>query len=82
MAKLAEVSGGMYAVNSGFVPKNNELQKQFYDMADKNYETATDLEAALGAEATLEFTQQLSALALGKITPEQFCSLVEKKIDR
>jgi raffinose/stachyose/melibiose transport system substrate-binding protein len=81
MSRLADVSGGMYAVNTGFVPTNG-LQRQFYDMADKGYETATDLEAALGAEATLEFTQQLSALALGKITPEQFCALVEKKIDR
>ena len=78
MSRLADVSGGMYAVNTGYVPTNG-LQKQFYDMADKGYETATDLEAALGAEATLEFTQQLSALALGKITPEQFCALVERK---
>lgn len=81
ISRLALTSGGMFAVNSGYVPTDG-LQKQFYDMAEKGYETATDLEAALGAEATLEFTQQLSALALGKITPEQFCTLVEKKIDR
>ena len=81
MAKLAESSGSMLAVNSGYVP-TDPLQKQFYDLVGKGYQTANDLEAALGAEATLEFTQQLSALALGKITPEQFCSLVEKKIDR
>jgi raffinose/stachyose/melibiose transport system substrate-binding protein len=81
MAKLAEGSGAMLAVNSGYAP-TDALQKQFYDLAGKGYPTATDLEAALGAEATLEFTQQLSALALGKITPEQFCALVEKKIDR
>lgn len=81
ISRLALTSGGMFAVNSGYVPTDG-LQKQFYDMAENGYETATDLEAALGAEATLEFTQQLSALALGKITPEQFCTLVEKKIDR
>lgn len=81
VAKLAESSGAMFAVKANYVPAD-ALQKQFYDLAGKNYETTTDLEAALGAEATLEFTQQLSALALGKITPEQFCALVEKKIDR
>jgi len=81
ITKLAQTSGAMFAVNSGYVP-TDAFQKQFYDMAEKGYETATDLEAALGAEATLEFTQQLSALALGKIAPEQFCALVEKKIDR
>ncbi len=81
VAKLAGSSGAMFAVKANYVP-TDALTKQFYDLAGKNYETATDLEAALGAEATFEFTQQLSALALGKITPEQFCALIEKKIDR
>ena len=79
--RLAETSGAMFAVNAGYVPLD-PLQKQFYDLAASAKMTSNDLEAALGAEATLEFAQQLGALALGKITPEQFCALVEKKIDR
>lgn len=81
VAKLADSSGGMFAIHSGYVP-TDPLQKQFYALTDAGYQTATDLEAAMGATVTLEFTQQLSALALGQITPEQFCSLVDKKIDR
>jgi len=81
IAKLAESSGAMFAIKSGYVP-TDALQKQFYDLAEAGYPTSNDLEAALGAEVTLEFTQQLSALVLGKVTPEQFCALVEKKIDR
>lgn len=81
VAKIAETSGAMFAVKSGYVPKD-ALQKQFYDIAADSKVTANDLEAALGAEATLEFAQQLGALALGRLTPEEFCTLVEKKIDR
>ena len=71
----------MFAIDSGYVPID-PLQKQFYDIAASSKLTANDLEAALGAEATLEFAQQLGALALGKVTAEEFCALVEKKIDR
>jgi raffinose/stachyose/melibiose transport system substrate-binding protein len=81
VAKLADSSGGMFAINSGYTP-TDALQKQFYALTEKGYRTANDLEAAMGAEVTLEFTQQLSALALGQITPEQFCNLVNKKIYR
>jgi raffinose/stachyose/melibiose transport system substrate-binding protein len=79
--KLAATSGAMFAVDAGYVP-TDPLQKQFYDLVAASKTTANDLEAALGAEATLEFAQQLGALALGKITAEEFCALVEKKIDR
>jgi len=79
--KLAQSSGAMFAIDSGYVPID-PLQKQFYDIAAASKVTANDLEAALGAEATLEFAQQLGALALGKVTAEEFCALVEKKIDR
>ena len=80
--KLAEGSGAMLAVNSGYVP-TDPLQKQFYALVGrKGFVAVNDLEAALGPEATLEFGQQLGALALGKITPEEFCALIEKKIDR
>jgi raffinose/stachyose/melibiose transport system substrate-binding protein len=44
--------------------------------------TAFDLEAALGAEVTLEFAQQLGALALDRISAEEFCALVDRKIER
>ena len=72
----------MLAVNSGYVP-TDPLQKQFYSLVGrKGFVAVNDLEAALGPEATLEFGQQLGALALGKITPEEFCALIEKKIDR
>ena len=81
VAKLAESSGAMFAVQTGYVPKD-ALQKQFYDIAASAKTTANDLEAALGAEATLEFAQQLGALALGQVTPEEFCARVERKIDR
>ena len=81
ISKLAQGSGAMFAVKSGYVP-TDALQKQFYDIAAASKTTANDLEAALGSEATLEFAQQLGALVLGNITPEQFCALVEKKIDR
>lgn len=81
-AKMAQTSGAMIAVNSGYVPTDG-LQKQFYAfVGQKGVVGVNDLEAALGPEATLEFGQQLGALVLGKITPEQFCALVEKKIDR
>jgi raffinose/stachyose/melibiose transport system substrate-binding protein len=79
--KLAASSGAMFAVNSGYIPLD-PLQKQFYDLVASSKTTANDLEVALGAEATLEFAQQLGALALSKVTPEEFCALVEKRIDR
>ncbi|MBL8965408.1 MAG: carbohydrate ABC transporter substrate-binding protein [Spirochaetaceae bacterium] len=81
VAKLAQSSGAMFAVKTSYVP-TDALQKQFYDIAARSKTTSNDLEAALGAEATREFAQQLGALALGQITPEQFVALVEKKIDR
>ena len=80
--KLADTSGAMLAYLPGYQP-TDALQKQFYSLVGrKGYVAVNDLEAALGPEATLEFGQQLGALALGKITPEQFCALIEKKIDR
>ncbi|MCX7027479.1 MAG: hypothetical protein NT061_08365 [Spirochaetes bacterium] len=71
----------MFAIQSGYIPID-PLQKQFYDLAANSPVTASDLQTELGAEATLEFAQQLGALALGKITSEEFCALVERKIDR
>jgi len=80
--KLADTSGAMLAYLPGYQP-TDAFQKQFYSLVGrKGYVAVNDLEAALGPEATLEFGQQLGALALGKITPEQFCALIEKKIDR
>jgi raffinose/stachyose/melibiose transport system substrate-binding protein len=80
--KLAQTSGAMLAINSGYVP-TDAFQKQFYNLVgQKGLVAVNDLEAALGPEATLEFGQQLGALVLGKVSPEQFCALVEKKIDR
>ncbi len=81
IARVASTSGAMFAVKNDYRPVNS-LQKQFYDLADSVSTTASDLEAALGAEVTLEFAQQLGALSLGRITPEEFCSLVDKKIER
>lgn len=81
IALLQSTSGAMFAVDSGYIPLD-PLQKQFYDLAAKSKITSHHLQAAYGAEATLEFAQQLGALVLDKITPEQFCALVEKKIDR
>ncbi len=78
---LAASSGAMFAVDSGYIPLD-PFQKQFYDLAAKSRVTSGHLQSAYGAEATLEFAQQLGALVLDKITPEQFCSLVERKIDR
>jgi raffinose/stachyose/melibiose transport system substrate-binding protein len=79
--RIAESSGAMFAIKTDYVPTGN-LPKQFYDIAARYTVTASDLEAALGAEVTLEFGQQLGALVLGRITPEEFCSLVDKKIER
>ncbi len=81
VAKIAKSSGAMFAVKTNYLPED-ALQKQFYTIAAASKTTATDLEAALGAEATLEFAQQLGALVLGQITPESFCAAVERKIDR
>ncbi|MDY4609826.1 MAG: extracellular solute-binding protein [Sphaerochaetaceae bacterium] len=81
VARIAESSGAMFAIKNDYRPAN-VLQKQFYDIAAAASTTAFDLEAALGAEVTLEFAQQLGALALGRITPEEFCALVDKKIER
>jgi raffinose/stachyose/melibiose transport system substrate-binding protein len=79
--RIAETSGAMFAVKTDYTPSGS-LQKQFYDIAKRYTLTSSDLEAALGAEVTLEFAQQLGALVMGRITPEEFCSLVDKKIDR
>lgn len=79
--KIQEASGAMFAIPTDMKPANH-LQQQFNDLAGKVKNTATDLDIALGAEVTLEFTQQLSALALGKITPVEFTQLVNQKIDR
>jgi raffinose/stachyose/melibiose transport system substrate-binding protein len=76
--KIAETSGAMFAVPIDYSP-TNPLFKKFYDVANKYTTTVNDLEAALGAEMTLEFAQQLGALTLGSITPQQFCQLVEAK---
>lgn len=81
IARISESSGAMFAIKNDYRP-DNVLQKQFYDIADAASATASDLEAALGAEVTLEFAQQLGALALGRISPEEFCALVDKKIER
>ena len=78
---LQATSGAMFAIDSGYIPLD-PLQKQFYDLAAKSKVTSTSLQIALGAEATLEFAQQLGALVLDKISPEEFCALVEKKVDR
>lgn len=81
IARIAETSGAMFAIKSGYMPVK-PLQKQFYELANSVSATSFDLEAALGAEVTLEFAQQLGALALGNITPEEFCALVDRKIER
>ncbi|MGE4584515.1 MAG: ABC transporter substrate-binding protein [Sphaerochaeta sp.] len=81
IAKIAETSGAMFAIKTDYRPVN-DLQKQFYDVASSAKSTAFDLEAAMGAEVTLEFAQQLGALALGKISAEEFCALVDRKIER
>ena len=81
IALLQSTSGAMFAIDSGYIPLD-PLQKQFYDLAAKSKITSHHLQAAYGAEATLEFAQQLGALVLNKISPEEFCALVEKKIDR
>jgi raffinose/stachyose/melibiose transport system substrate-binding protein len=79
--RISESSGAMFAIKTDYVPEN-PLQKQFYDLANSTNKSSFDLEAALGSEVTLEFEQQLSALVLGTITPDEFCRLVDAKIDR
>ena len=79
--RIQEASGAMFAIPTDMKPANH-LQQQFNDLAGKVEVTAPDLDIALGAEVTLEFTQQLSSLALGRITPEEFTRLVNQKIDR
>jgi raffinose/stachyose/melibiose transport system substrate-binding protein len=81
IARIAESSGAMFAIKTDYLPTMG-LQKQFYEVANSAKATAFDLEAALGAEVTLEFGQQLGALALGRITAEEFCALVDRKIER
>lgn len=81
IAKIAETSGAMFAIQTDYRPVN-ALQKQFYDVNAAASTTAFDLEAALGAEVTLEFAQQLGALALDRISAEEFCALVDRKIER
>ena len=71
----------MFAVKTDAKPANH-LQVQFTQLANSVAVSAPDFEAAMGAEATLEFTQQLSALALGKITAQEFTKLVALKIDQ
>ncbi|HAE22808.1 MAG TPA: ABC transporter substrate-binding protein [Spirochaetaceae bacterium] len=79
--RIAEASGAMFAVASDATPANH-LQAQFATLAKNTKVSAQDLEAALGATATLEFGQQLSAFALGRISAAEFTKLVEAKIDR
>lgn len=79
--RIAEPSGAQFAIKTDAKPANF-LQTQFNQLANSVAVTAPDLEAALGAEATLEFTQQLSAYALGKITAEEFTAKVAAKIDQ
>lgn len=81
IAKIAETSGAMFAIKTDFRP-TVDLKKQFFTVAEAAKTTASDLEAALGAEVTLEFAQQLGALALGRISAEEFCALVDRKIER
>ena len=81
ITRIAESSGAMFAIKTDYLPTKN-LKKQFYEVANSAKATAFDLEAALGAEVTLEFAQQLGALALGRITADEFCSLVDRKIER
>jgi raffinose/stachyose/melibiose transport system substrate-binding protein len=78
---IAEPSGAMFAVKTDAKPANH-LQVQFTQLANSVAVSAPDFEAAMGAEATLEFTQQLSALALGRISAQEFTRLVALKIDQ
>ncbi len=78
--RIAEASGAMFAVKTDAQPANH-LQSQFNALANSVTVTAPDLEAALGAEATLEFTQMLSAFALDKISAEEVVKAVSQKID-
>jgi raffinose/stachyose/melibiose transport system substrate-binding protein len=79
--RIQEISGAQFAIKTEAKPANH-LQKQFNDLAANVTIAAADLDTALGSEVTLEFTQQLGALALGKITAEEFTRLVNAKIDR
>ncbi|HKM08828.1 MAG TPA: extracellular solute-binding protein [Sphaerochaeta sp.] len=81
IARIAESSGAMFAIKTDYLPTMG-LQKQFYEVVNSAKAVAFDLEAALGAEVTLEFAQQLGALALGRISAEEFCALVDLKIER
>jgi raffinose/stachyose/melibiose transport system substrate-binding protein len=79
--RITETSGAMFAIKTDYVPTDS-LQKQFYDIAAKYQVTASDLDAALGPEVTLEFGQQMGNLVLGRITAQQFCEAVNAKINR
>ena len=79
--RIADTSGAQFAVKANYAPAV-ALQKQFYTIAEKYTQTSNDLEAALGAEVTLEFGQQLGALVLGRVTPQEFCTLVNARIGR
>ena len=81
ITRIAESSGAMFAIKTDYLPTMG-LQKQFYEVVNSAKAVAFDLEAALGAEVTLEFAQQLGALALGRISAEEFCALVDRKIER
>ena len=81
ITRIAESSGAMFAIKTDYLPTMG-LQKQFYEVVNSAKAVSFDLEAALGAEVTLEFAQQLGALALGRISAEEFCALVDRKIER
>ena len=79
--RIAEESGSMFAIQANYVA-GSELHQQFFNLAERYTLTASDLEEALGAEATLEFAQQLGALVLGTITPQEFTARVNARIRR
>ena len=79
--RIAEASGAMFAVKTDAKPANH-LQTQFIQLANAVSVTAPDFEAAYGSEATLEFTQMLGGLALGKISANDFVKAVGQVIER
>jgi hypothetical protein len=78
---MAEASGAMFAVKTDAKPANH-LQTQFIQLANAVSVTAPDFEAPYGSEATLEFTQMLGGLALGKISANDFVKAVGQVIER
>jgi raffinose/stachyose/melibiose transport system substrate-binding protein len=77
--KIAEHSGAMFAIANDAKPAT-KLQAGFDQLARDVSITALDVATAIGAEATLEFTQQLSNLALGRIDAQEFTRRVYAKI--